>query len=203
MKSDDYVHAIVSGRKEDETDIHNLNRKALGLSHITRDISKTYIYAWLLGAGMGKIASILQTNSKMANVAVNNFYESLPELRSLKMGRIPRDAGRGFFEGLDGRKVICDSEHLMLAGYLQNGEAVVMKHANRLWRDWADKEKILYKQVDFVHDEWQTECHGSLDMAERLGELQRKSIEEVGKQLGIYCPLAGSTDIGANWLATH
>ena len=29
MKSEEYVHAIVSGRKEDETDIHNLNRKAL------------------------------------------------------------------------------------------------------------------------------------------------------------------------------
>ena len=91
----------------------------------------------------------------------------------------------------------------MLSGYLQNGESIIMKRANRLWREWADAEKIFYKQVDFVHDEWQTECSGSLDMAERLGELQRESIVQVGKDLGVYCPLAGSTDIGTNWLETH
>ena len=30
MKSEEYVDAIVSGKKENETDIHNLNKKALG-----------------------------------------------------------------------------------------------------------------------------------------------------------------------------
>ena len=42
MKSEEYREAIVSGKKELETDIHNLNRKALGLSHIDRDDSKTF-----------------------------------------------------------------------------------------------------------------------------------------------------------------
>lgn len=104
---------------------------------------------------------------------------------------------------MDGRKVIQNSSHLMLAGYLQNGEAVVMKWANRLWRQWATEEKIKFKQVNFVHDEWQTECYESLDGAERLGELQRNSIVQAGVDLGIYCPLAGSTDIGKNWYDTH
>ena len=78
-----------------------------------------------------------------------------------------------------------------------------MKHANILWRNWADKEKIKYKQVNFVHDEWQTEVMDSMDAAERLGELQRNSIVEVGKVLNVYCPLAGSTDIGRTWYDTH
>lgn len=104
---------------------------------------------------------------------------------------------------MDGRKVIQANNHLMLAGYLQNGEAVVMKHANILWRKWADEARVNYKQVNFVHDEWQTECYDSLDAAEYLGGLQRNSIVEVGKKLGIYCPLAGSTDIGRNWYDTH
>lgn len=149
------------------------------------------------------MARNLRTTNKKAKEAENNFLNSLPKLKKLKSGLIPRDARRGYFEGLDGRKVLCDSEHLMLAGYLQNGESIVMKWANRLWREQADKEKIVYKQVDFVHDEWQSEVAGSLDMAERLGEIQRNSIVQAGLDLNIFCPLAGSTDIGKNWYETH
>lgn len=203
LQNDDYVHAIVSGRKEDQTDIHNLNLRALGLSGLVRDDAKTFIYAWLLGAGTAKVASILRCTQPQARSAVKSFLSNTEGLTRLKRGRIVRDARRGYFDGIDGRKVLCSSDHLMLAGYLQNAEAIIMKRSNRLWRQWADEEKILYKQVDFVHDEWQTECHGSQDMCERLGELQRNSIEQTGKDLNLYCPLAGSTDFGINWLETH
>jgi DNA polymerase I-like protein with 3'-5' exonuclease and polymerase domains len=91
----------------------------------------------------------------------------------------------------------------MLAGYLQNGESVVMKHANRLWRQWADEAGINYKQVNDVHDEWQTEVKGSRDEAEALAELQQRSIEQTGRDLNVYCPLAGSSSIGKNWYETH
>ena len=202
LKNDDYVEAIVNGRKEDGTDIHSVNRRALGLNHITRDDSKTFIYAHILGAGLAKTARILRTTSSVARQSVADFQSRLG-LDVLRKGIIHRDALRGYFDGLDGRKVLCNSDHLMLAGYLQNGEAVVMKWANRLWRQWADEERIVYKQVNYVHDEWQTECYGSMDMAERLGELQRNSIVQAGKDLRVYCPLAGSTDIGRNWRDTH
>ena len=76
MKSEEYVHAIVSGKREDETDIHNLNRKALGRSHITRDMDKTFIYAFLLGAGNAKVAQILKVNQKEAKQAVENYMQS-------------------------------------------------------------------------------------------------------------------------------
>lgn len=203
LKNDTYVEAIVSGDKKLGTDIHNLNRRALGLEHITRDMAKTFIYAWLLGAGVAKVARILGCTISAASEAVQNFVDNTSGLGELKRGRIARDAGRGYFEGLDGRYVINNSEYHMLAGYLQNGEAVIMKHANLLWRNWADREKIDYTQVNFVHDEWQTEVRGSRDAAERLGDLQCRSLTEVGKRLGCYCPLAGETKIGRNWLETH
>lgn len=202
LKNDDYVEAIVNGKKEDETDIHSVNRRALGLNHLTRDDAKTFIYAHILGAGLAKTARILRASQSTTRQAVSDFQSRLG-LDVLRRGIIQRDARRGYFDGLDGRKVLCSSDHLMLAGYLQNGESVVMKWANRLWRQWADDERINYKQVNYVHDEWQTECYGSLDMAERLGELQRNSIVQAGKDLGVYCPLAGSTDIGRNWCETH
>ena len=203
MKSQEYVDAICKGDKKDETDIHNMNRRALGTVCKNRDTAKTFIYAFLLGASTSKVAEILQCNTRSASQAVGSFLEALPGLKKLKDWTIPNDARRGYFVGLDGRKVKCDSEHHMLAGYLQNGEAVVMKRACILWRTWAKTEGIKFKQVNFVHDEWQTEVYGTEEDAKRLGELQCKSLEQVGKDLNVFCPLAGNTKIGRSWLETH
>lgn len=203
LRSPEYVESIVSGKKEDGTDIHSLNKGALGGICRSRDDAKTFIYAWLLGAGIPKVSRILQCSVKDASDAVQRFVSSVSGLSTLKGVRIPSEARRGYFTGLDGRKVLCDSEHLMLAGHLQNGEAVVMKAANWLWREWAEEKKINYRQVNFVHDEWQTECLDGEDAAHELGKLQAESIRVVGEQLGLYCPLAGSYSVGRNWMETH
>lgn len=203
MKSEEYVHAIVSGKKEDETDIHNLNRKALGISHVTRDMAKTFIYAFLLGAGNDKVGQILKVNSREAAQAVDNFMNSITGLAKLKRQVIPMIAERGWFKGLDGRKVKVPSEHKTLAGLLQNGEAVVMKHSALLWNRRAREKGLNFKLVTWPHDEWQTEVQGSKEEAELLGSIQRQSIVDTGKNLSIMCPLAGSTDIGRNWFETH
>jgi DNA polymerase-1 len=203
MESQEYVDAIITGKKEDETDIHNLNRKALGLPHITRDMAKTFIYAFLLGAGTAKVAQILKTDTRQATQAVNNFMDSISGLRRLKTKVIPNIAERGYFRGYDGRKVKVPSEHKTLAGMLQNGESTIMKWATRQWIKDARAEGIKFKLVTWPHDEWQTEVYGGMDVAKRLGEIQRKSIETVGVELGLMCPLAGSTDIGKSWLDTH
>lgn len=203
MNSEEYIHAIVSGRKEDETDIHNLNRKALGISHVTRDMAKTFIYAFLLGAGVAKVATILKVNQREAGEAVDNFMNSIQGLSDLKKKVVPHIAKRGWFKGLDGRKVPVPSEHKALAGMLQNGEAVVMKHSALTWATAANKLGIKYKLVTWPHDEWQTEVEGSMNDAELLGSIQRQSIVDTGKKLSILCPLAGSTDIGRTWGDSH
>lgn len=202
MESETYRDAILEGVKEDETDIHNLNRRALGLNHLNRDDAKTFIYAWLLGAGTAKVASILRTGARQARQAMDNFLESIPELGELKRRKIPSDARRGYFEGLDGRKVICDSEHLMLAGYLQNGEAVAMKMWIREWRKMAKEIGLWFRQVDFVHDEVQVEVETEED-AKTLIEVQQKAMEKVSEDLGLFCPLTVSGDVGKNWAETH
>jgi DNA polymerase-1 len=203
MKSEEYVHAIVSGRKEDETDIHNLNRKALGMSHVTRDMAKTFIYAFLLGAGNAKVAQILKVKQKEAKQAVENFMQSIEGLADLKKKVIPRIAERGYFKGLDGRRVNVPSEHKTLAGMLQNGESTIMKHASLDWVHKAKRQFLEFKLVTWPHDEWQTEVRGQMKDAELLGKIQRQSIVDTGEKFGMVCPLAGSTDIGSNWKDTH
>lgn len=203
MESKEYVEAILEGSKDDGTDIHSVNMRALGGACRDRDTSKTFIYAWLLGAGTPKVASILNCTTAIAKVSEQNFLESLPELDTLKKVQVKKDAARGYFIGLDGRKVVCDSEHLMLAGYLQNAEAIIMKMATLVWFKRATDEGIDFKFVNFVHDEWQVEVNGSKEDAERMGEIMAESLKTVGENLKLFCPLAGSYVVGKNWKETH
>ena len=203
MESKQYVKAIIEGKKEDDTDIHNLNRKALGLNHITRDMAKTFIYAFLLGAGTAKIAQILKTGMGQANKAVSNFTNSIEGLAKLKKNVIPEIASRGYFRGYDGRKVVVPNEHKTLAGMLQNGETLVMKYATRRWREQAKQEGLDFKICTWVHDEWQTEVRGSYEDAERLAQIQCDAIQWAGLHLGIMCPLEGESSIGKSWKDTH
>lgn len=202
MRSPEYREAIMNGDKEKGTDIHNVNRRALGYDFITRGNAKTFIYAWLLGAGSGMVAGILGITVQQAKQAVQNFLDSLPELKELKQGRIKSDGKRGYFEGLDGRFVVCASEYLMLAGYLQNGESIAMKMWIIKWTEEADRLGLNYTLVNFVHDEVQVEVDTEED-AHRLISIQEKAMEEVSDELNLFIPLTVSGDVGKNWLETH
>lgn len=203
FKSEAYIKAIVEGRKEDETDIHNVNRKALGLAHLTRDDAKTFVYAWLLNAGIPKIASILRTTPQIATKSRENFESSIDGLKDMKNKLLPYIADQGWFTGYDGRKVPVPNLHKCLAGILQNGEAVLMKHWIVEWLAQARKEKIDFNLMGFVHDETETKVRGSRDSAERLAQIQEETIITVGQRLGITCPLEAESKIGKNWAECH
>lgn len=198
-----YADAIVAGKKEDETDIHNMNRRALGLNHLTRDDAKTFIYAWVLNAGLPKIASILRTKVGVATKARDNFEASIKGLIPFKTLLLPRVAKQKFFTGYDGRKVIVPSLHKTLAGILQNGEAVVMKHSQLLWTKELKADMINFKPLTWVHDEWQVEVLGTKEEALHVKKVQAQSINTTGVNLGFKIKLEGSGSIGKNWAETH
>jgi len=201
--ADQYALAIMEGKKEDETDIHNLNKNALGVPHGTRDMAKTFIYAWLLGAGVSKTAQILGVNQREAQAARDRFEKSIDGLYQLKNQMVPYIAERGYFTGYDGRKVPVPSAHKTLAGILQSGESVLMKHSLIRWHEAARKEGINFKMVGFIHDEYQVEVIGTKEEAERLGQIQAECMLETGKALGFKIPTPGSYDVGKNWAETH
>jgi DNA polymerase-1 len=206
LESQEYVAAITTGDKANETDIHNVNKRALGLNHITRDMAKTFIYAFLLGAGIGKVSTILSTpsfrvSSQVAKAAIDRFTSSITGLKKLKEHKIPIIGNRGWFTGLDGRRVYVPSTHHVLAGMLQSGEAIIMKRATILWTERLRDERIPFRLCTWPHDEWQTAT--PTEHGEYVGEVQRWAIEQTGRDLGLFCPLAGSTSIGRNWNETH
>ena len=212
-RDDRLVDAILRGNKKDKTDIHSVNQHALGNVCKSRDHAKTYIYAFLLGAGDAKLASVLDCTLAEAKAARANFLDFYPGLKELKQEQIPSDASRGYFEGFDKRLVLCDSEHLMLAGYLQNGEAVIMKKAMQIWWKRLSKEKVPFWLVNWVHDEWQTETIDCMDTASYIAQVQAEAIRIAGEEYNVYCPLAGSwqkeenglmvPSVGTTWCHTH
>ncbi len=203
MDDKDFIEALVSGDKKNGTDVHTLNAVKLGIGPERRDAAKTFIYAFLLGAGVDKIATILHTNNKGASDALKSFLEATPGLKRLKQTQIPRDADRGYFVGLDGRLVPVPSEHHVLAGYLQNGESTLMKLACTLWRKELKDKGIWFKQVDFVHDEWQTRIRDNDEEAAAVIKAQTEAISQAGVLLNMKCPLIGQGKQGYNWKETH
>lgn len=198
-----FTKALIEGKKEDGTDPHSKNKGILGSICVDRDRAKTFIFSYLNGASAPKVSEIFGCSFKAAKEALDTFVRAYPGLALLKSTAIPRDAERGYFVGVDGRYVVCDSEHLMMGMLLQNAEATVMKRANRMWTQILDRMGIKYKQVNFVHDEWVTEVYGSKELARRVGRIQSYCIHRVGKMYNIRCPLAGESKVGKNWLEVH
>lgn len=195
------IEAIVSGKKEDKTDIHSLNKAILGTICNSRDSAKTYIYALLLGAGKDKQANILQCKPSEAIEGLKRILEFYPGWKELKETRLKQDARKGYFIGLDGRLVLFPSAHYILAGYLQNGEAVVMKRASLFWSSKLKAMGIPFTPVNFVHDEWQVETDP--EYADIVGQTMADSLFTIGQELGMNCPLAGKYVTGLNWKDTH
>ena len=199
----EYIQSLLTGDKKHGTDPHSLNKRKLGSACVDRDRAKTFVFSFLNGAGGNKVAQIFGCDKTTAKASIDMFIEAYPGLARLKEYQIPKDARRRYFEGVDGRYVYNDSEHHMIGMYLQNMESVLMKHANVIWRAIADKEGILYRQVNWCHDEWVTEVEGGYSIAERIATIQKWSIVFVGRMFKLKCPMGGESKIGKNWLECH
>jgi len=210
-----FTQSLIDGKKEDKSDPHSLNQSILGNVCKSRAAAKRYIYALLLGAGMGKLREILDCDQEAATQAYERLLSRYTGFAYLKEKVIPADAKRGWFVGLDGRAVripgdtVGSRRHLAMSGYLQNGEAVAMKLATLKW--WPRLKEFNAKIVNFVHDEWQVEVPNDTGLAIEVGKMMADSLRQVGEELNLKCPLAGSIwnddykdyTIGLNWSRTH
>ena len=192
MNDKDYTNEILTG------DIHTANQLAAGLD--TRSQAKTFIYAFLYGAGDAKIGSIVGGTARDGRRLKAKFLKNTPALGALRE-RVVVAAGRGFVFGLDRRKVSIRSEHAALNSLLQSAGAIIMKKALCILDEYATLHKINYKIIGNIHDEIQTEV--ATKDAERFGRLATASIEAAGLHYELNCPLAGEYQIGDNWSETH
>jgi DNA polymerase I-like protein with 3'-5' exonuclease and polymerase domains len=193
MNDEDYTNLILNG------DIHTYNQNAAGLP--TRDNAKTFIYAFLYGAGDAKIGAITGGGAKAGAELKARFLSSLPALNALirKVAHIA--ANKGHLPALDGGRIHVRHAHAALNTLLQGAGAVVMKQALVLASEDLKRRNIPYKLVAQVHDEFQVEVHEAF--AQEVGESFRRGIIQAGVRLNLRCPLDGEFKIGNNWAETH
>ena len=179
-------------------DIHTRNQMAAGLE--TRPQAKTFIYAFLYGAGDAKIGSIVGGSARTGAQLKQRFLRNTPALESLRE-HTTRAAQRGYLRGLDGRHLRIRSEHAALNTLLQAAGAIVMKKALVILDDYAKQWDIDYKFIGNIHDEVQSEVAG--DQAEKFGWLAVECLKASGVHFKLRCPLDGEYQIGTTWAETH
>ncbi len=181
-----------------EGDIHTANQTAAGLE--TRDQAKTFIYAFLYGAGDEKIGEIVGAGAKEGKRLKKAFLKNNPKLKKLR-DNVTSAARRGYLIGLDGRKILIRSEHSALNALLQSAGAIVMKKALIHLDNYSRKQSLTNEIVGNIHDEIQSEVLE--EDAHRYGLLAVDCIRQAGEDYNMKCPLDGEYKVGNTWADTH
>jgi DNA polymerase I-like protein with 3'-5' exonuclease and polymerase domains len=190
-------------------DIHTVNQLAAGLP--TRNDAKTFIYAFLYGAGDAKIGSIVapladeKDQARLGKSLKAKFLNATPAIKDLRIA--VRDAARtrGYLKGLDGRKLRVRSEHSALNTLLQSAGALIAKLATVIAYDNLTASGLKWGKdfafVAHVHDEVQVEVRQGLE--QRVGEALVEAMREAGRVFKFKIPIDGEFKIGRNWKETH
>ncbi|MEW5249926.1 DNA polymerase [Microbulbifer sp. 2201CG32-9] len=216
-----YVEVVLNGKKEDGTDMHTRNQKAVGL--IKRDTAKTHFYGMLYGSGdfnlgcivlsewpedkllrfYAKFPSGKKRDQKITAIGRRSraaLMEGLPALAKLT-GKVKESAKRGYLKGLDGRKIPVRSMHAALNSLCQSAGAIIMKKALVLMFEAFKREGLDVVPLLNVHDEVQLSV--LKEEADGVGRIAADSIRLAGEHFHFRCPLAGDYDIGTSWKETH
>ncbi|WP_084238362.1 DNA polymerase [Sphingomonas asaccharolytica] len=217
-----YIEVVLHG------DVHWENAKALfGLADDLerdpdnpqhkkmRDVAKTFIYAFLYGAGDAKLGSIIGKGAKAGAQLRARFLKKFPALDRL-IKAVKAAAAKGWLKGLDGRKLPVRSDHAALNTLLQSAGALVCKS----WITLAEKALVDagFKLSDALHGDWDPEAdvvflgwiHDELQVAVRQGLEDQVSaiLIETGRRAGEpfvswKCPTDVDVKPGANWAECH
>lgn len=224
-----YGRAILEGDKSKGTDIHSLNRDALrqtflppklakfapNLGELSRDDAKTFIYAYLYGAGDGKLGSIVAPGAPQKAQALigkrlrSTFESKIPALGELQKA-IKSKVKRGWLRMPDGRKTYIRHKHAALNSLLQAAGAIICKvwmveFDRALNKEYGTRPGGGWDQVwaalGWIHDEDQIAARK--EHAKRVAEIMVESIRRVTDIFDWRIPLDGEADIGPSWAHTH
>ena len=192
LNDTNYTDEILNG------DIHTKNMELAGIKD--RDQAKTFIYAFLYGAGAEKIGKIVGAGKEQGNVLINRFLSNLPSLKRLR-SQVENAGYRGKIKAIDGRYLKVRSPHSALNTLLQGAGAIICKHWLLHITKRIYNKKLDVKLVASVHDEYQFEV-ANKDV-EDFCSITKIAMKETEKTLKLRCPLDNDYKVGVTWAETH
>jgi len=179
-------------------DIHTVNMEMAGLTN--RDQAKTFIYAFLYGAGAAKIGKIVGGGAKKGQQLIDRFLSNMPALNALKT-KVQRASQNGIIRGLDGRLLHIRSAHSALNTLIQGAGAVVCKHWLLEIMSSIKMTRIDVKLVASIHDEYQFEVNNK-DI-NTFGQITKEAMKKTQQVLKLNCELDSEWKMGETWASTH
>ena len=192
MNDPDFTNEVLNG------DVHTANMKAAGLTD--RDQAKTFIYAFLYGAGPAKIGKVVGGSAKAGQQLITKFLSNMPKLKKLREN-VARWSKDGTIPALDGRRLHIRSEHAAVNTLLQGAGAIICKQWLVHITERIRKSGVDAKLVASIHDEYQFEV--AKKDAQRFGQITKDAMQETEKTLKVKCPLDCEFKIGTTWMETH
>ena len=200
VNNEEFTQEVIYG------DQHQRNADALGCS---RSVAKSFLYAYLFGAGDAKLGQVLtgKSNANVGKKARDDFSSAIQGLSMIKnkvegeWNRKNATQGAGWVHGLDGRPVFINSEHQCLNYLLQSAEGITCKAAVSYQMKKIKEEGLRAKPRIFYHDETAWSVHP--DDAERVGQILKDSFKEAPKWFGIECMDGGDPMIGTTYADVH
>ena len=179
-------------------DVHTANMKAAGLTD--RDQAKTFIYAFLYGAGPAKIGKVVGGNAKRGQQLIATFLSNMPKLKKLR-DDVAKWSKDGTIPALDGRLLHIRSEHAAVNTLLQGAGAIICKQWLVHITERISKSGVDAKLVASIHDEYQFEV--AKKDATKFGQITKDAMKDTEKTLKVKCPLDCDFKIGTTWKETH
>lgn len=194
LNNKEFTDVVING------DPHTHNQEIGGFE--TRDIAKTFIYAFFLGAGDAKIGQIIGGSEADGRGIKRKFIDSTPGLKHLLndlKGQVKRT---GRIVLCDGTPVIVDMPHTVLAYLLQGDESRIMKQAAIFSDREIRRRKLDVLKVGDIHDEWQNDTL-KIHAEEFSEDVCPRAFESAADSFRYTVPISCSSHIGMNWAETH
>lgn len=196
-------------------DVHTANWNAGKPWLTTRDMAKTFMYAFIYGAGDWKIGHTCrpladeEEKVRIGRALKAHFLKSVPALGQLVAAVEQRTEEKGYFVLPTGHIVHVRKKHAALNSLLQGTGAVICKRWLVHFRAAMKREGLRsgwngeYAANVWAHDEVQVSVRDDRGLPEKVAEVLTSVFPLITEELKFRCPLAGEAKIGLNWADTH
>jgi DNA polymerase-1 len=194
LNNPDFTEAVLNG------DPHAYNQEIGGFR--SRANAKTFIYAFLLGAGDGKIGQIVGGSTRDGRDLKARFIGNFPGLSNLLDDLEGQVRRVGRIRLCDGTPLIVTAPHTRLGYLLQGDESRIMKKAAILSAAMIKRRNLDVLKVGDIHDEWQSDTYAP-HVDELANEVYPEAFRLSGEFFNYRLPIGCDTKIGMTWAETH